>query len=40
LYPVRDLLLRAKYLFVEAMVAGCGMTWPNEGGITSRIFMA
>jgi hypothetical protein len=26
---VRD-LLRAKHLFVVAMVAGCGMTWLNE----------
>jgi len=29
---VRDLLLRAKHLFVAAMVAGCGVTWLNEGG--------
>jgi hypothetical protein len=27
-----DLLLRAKHLFVAAMVAGCGVTWLNEGG--------
>ena len=29
---VRDLLLDAKCLFVAARVAGCGMTWLNEGG--------
>jgi hypothetical protein len=30
--PVRDLLLCAKHLFVAAMLAGCGLTWLNEGG--------
>jgi hypothetical protein len=29
---VRDLFFHAKHLFVAAMVAGCGVTWLNEGG--------
>jgi hypothetical protein len=32
LSPALDLLFRAKHLFVAAMVAGCGVTWLNEGG--------
>jgi hypothetical protein len=31
---LRDLLLRAKHLFVAVMVSlGCGMTWVNERGL-------
>jgi hypothetical protein len=37
---VRDLLLRAKHLFVAAMVAGCGMTWLNEGWRQDAVHVA
>jgi hypothetical protein len=32
---MEDLLMRAKHLFVAAMVAGCGVTWLNGGGSRS-----
>ena len=35
--PAWDLLLRAKHLFVAAMVClSCGVTWVNEGGLRCR----